>query len=203
MKSKLYFGDLPDNLILEGDIAIDTETMGLNLHRDRLCVVQLSNGDGIAHLVKFRDQDYSAPNLKKILIDKSTVKIFHFARFDVAAIKKYLDINVENIFCTKISSKLVRTYTEYHGLKDLCRDLLGIQLSKQYQQTYWGNEELTQEQIDYAGSDVHHLHRLREILTKMLLNENKMWFAENMFKFLPVRVELDLAGWNEIDLFAH
>ncbi len=203
MKSKLYLNDFPDDLILEGDIAIDTETMGLNLLRDRLCVIQISCGDGVAHLVKFDGNDYSAPNLKKILNNKSTVKIFHFARFDIAAIKQYLNVNIDNIFCTKISSKLVRTYTEYHGLKDLCRELLGIQLSKQQQQSYWGGEELTQEQVDYAGSDVYHLHRLREVLTKMLLREGKLAFAENMFKFLPTRAELDLAGWNDIDLFAH
>lgn len=163
----------------------------------------MSDGDGNAHLVKFTDNNYSAPNLKKILNDKSRVKIFHFGRFDIAAIKIYLGVELENIFCTKISSKLVRTYTDYHGLKDLCRDLLGIQISKQQQSTDWGGEKLTKEQIDYAGSDVLYLHQLRNVLTTMLKRENRLHLAEAMFKFLPARVDLDIEGWNEIDLFAH
>lgn len=189
-------------MVKPGDIAIDTETMGLNLHRDRLCVVQLSYGDGQAYLVKF-DNDFSAPNLRKILSDENRVKIFHFARFDLAAIEFYLNIKLNNVFCTKIASKLTRTYTDYHGLKDLCRDLLNVQISKQQQSTYWGNKELTKEQIDYAGGDVLYLHKLREVLTRMLEKEKRLEIANEIFKFLPVRASLDLIGWNEIDILAH
>lgn len=203
MPSTLFYNDLPIDLILHGDIAIDTETMGLNLHRDRLCVLQLSCGDGNAYLVKFVDNDYSAPNLKKLLLDKSRQKIFHFARFDLAAIQKYMGIRLENIFCTKISSKLVRTYTDYHGLKDLCRDLLSVQISKQQQSSDWGGEILSGDQIDYAGSDVLHLHALREIFIERLKRENRLEMAKKIFEFLPMRSELDLSGWNEIDIFAH
>lgn len=202
MACKLFFNDLPDNLVREGDVAIDTETMGLNLQRDRLCVLQISYGDGDAYLVKFSN-DFAAPNLKKILTDKSRCKIFHFARFDMAAIESYMGIKIENIFCTKIASKLVRTYTEYHGLKDLCRDLIGVQISKQQQSTDWGAKELTNEQIEYAGSDVLHLHALRNVLTEMLKREGRYDLAESLFRFLPSRVTLDLIGWNEIDIFSH
>jgi ribonuclease D len=202
MGSKLFYGDLPAELIKNGDVAIDTETMGLNLHRDRLCVLQLSYGDGEAYLVKF-DNDYSAPNLKKILSDKERCKIFHFARFDMASIEKYMGIKIENVFCTKIASKLVRTYTEYHGLKDLCRELLNVQISKQQQTTYWGAKDLSNEQIDYAGSDVLHLHALKNVLIQMLEREGRLELANSLFKFLPARVQLDMIGWNEIDIFAH
>lgn len=204
MTIMIYQNDLPDDFELEGDIAIDTETMGLNLHRDKLCLLQLSNGNGDAHLVRFVDDKYDdAYNLKRLLLDRNRCKIFHFARFDLAAIKKYLLIDLENIFCTKISSKLVRTYTEYHGLKELCRELLGIYLSKQQQSSYWGSEELTTEQKEYAAKDVLYLHQLQRVLQKMLIAENRLEIAESIFKFLPVRVNLDLLGWGDVDIFSH
>ena len=177
--------------------------MGLNLHRDRLCVVQFSNGDGRAFLVKFDGGDYSAPNLKKLLSNEDVTKIFHFARFDLAALKKYLNLDLKNVFCTKVASKLVRTYTEYHGLKELCRELLNIQISKQQQSTYWGNESLTREQMDYAAGDVLYLHEIREILITMLKREGRFEIANKLFEFLPTRAILDLEGWNDIDIFAH
>ncbi|MGX6960881.1 MAG: ribonuclease D [Rickettsia endosymbiont of Pentastiridius leporinus] len=203
MAIKIYQNDLPNDFELEGDLAIDTETMGLNLLRDKLCLLQFSNGNGDAHLVHFTNQDYNAFNLKALLTDKTRCKIFHFARFDLAAIKKYLGINLENIFCTKISSKLVRTYTESHGLKDLCRELLGVNISKQQQSSYWGAENLLPEQKEYAAKDVLYLHQLREILQKMLIRENRLEFAQECFKFLPTRANLDLIGWNDIDIFMH
>ncbi|MFY9590108.1 ribonuclease D [Rickettsia endosymbiont of Halotydeus destructor] len=203
MAITIYQHDLPDDFHLEGDLAIDTETMGLNLHRDNLCLLQLSNGNGDAHLINFINKNYAAPNLKKLLLDKNRCKIFHFARFDLAAIKKYLQIDLENIFCTKISSKLVRTYTESHGLKDLCRELLSLQLSKQQQSSYWGAEQLSNEQKEYAAKDVLYLHQLRDILQKMLIAENRLEIAKNIFNFLPTRANLDLLGWSEIDIFAH
>lgn len=202
MSCQLFENDLPDELVKDGDVAIDTETMGLNLHRDRLCVLQISYGDGNAYLVKF-NKDYSATNLRKILQDDKREKIFHFARFDLASIRHYLGIEMKNIFCTKIASKLVRTYTDYHGLKDLCRELLNIQISKQQQSSDWGAEHLTPEQILYAGSDVLHLHALRDILNNTLKREGRDKLARSLFNFLPSRVELDLIGWNEIDIFAH
>lgn len=177
--------------------------MGLNLHRDRLCLLQLSNGDGKAYLVNFIDKNYAAPNLKKLLLDKNRCKIFHYARFDLAAIKKYLGIDLENIFCTKISSKLVRTYTDAHGLKDLCRELLSVQISKQQQSSYWGRLDLTAEQKEYAAKDVLYLHQLRATLQDMLLTENRLDIAKEIFKFLPIRGNLDLVGWNDIDIFMH
>ncbi|MFP3011526.1 MAG: ribonuclease D [Rickettsia sp.] len=203
MNIKIYQDDLPNNFELEGDIAIDTETMGLNLHRDKLCLLQFSNGNGEAHLVHFVNQDYTAPNLKALLLDKTKCKILHFARFDLAAIKKYLSIDLENIFCTKISSKLVRTYTDSHGLKDLCRELLSINISKQQQSSYWGAKNLSLEQQEYAAKDVLYLHQLKDILQKMLLRENRLELAQDIFRFLPTRANLDLIGWNEIDIFMH
>lgn len=203
MAITIYQHDLPDDFNLEGDLAIDTETMGLNLHRDKLCLLQLSNGNGDAYLINFIDKNYAAPNLKKLLLDKERCKIFHFARFDLAAIKKYLQIDLENIFCTKISSKLVRTYTESHGLKDLCRELLSMQLSKQQQSSYWGAEQLSNEQKEYAAKDVLYLHQLRDILQKMLIAEGRLEIAKNIFSFLPTRINLDLLGWNDIDIFMH
>lgn len=203
MNIKIYQDDLPNNFELEGDIAIDTETMGLNLHRDKLCLLQFSNGNGEAHLVHFVNQDYTAPNLKALLLDKTRCKIFHFARFDLAAIKKYLSIDLENIFCTKISSKLVRTYTDSHGLKDLCRELLSINISKQQQSSYWGTDNLSSEQKEYAAKDVLYLYQLKDILQKMLLRENRLELAQDIFRFLPTRANLDLIGWNEIDIFMH
>jgi ribonuclease D len=198
----VFENDLPDNFILAGDIAIDTETMGLNLLRDRLCVLQFSNGDGNAYLVKF-NSNFSAPNLKKFLNDPTRTMIFHFARFDVAAIYHYLGIEIKNIFCTKIASKLVRTYTDSHGLKDLCRELISVQLSKQQQSSYWGNNSLSQDQVDYAARDVLYLHQLREVLTNMLIREKRLGIAKEAFNFLLARAKLDLLGWNELDIFAH
>ncbi len=177
--------------------------MGLNLHRDRLCLLQLSNGDGKAYLVNFIDKNYATPNLKKLLLDKNRCKIFHYARFDLAAIRKYLGIDLENIFCTKISSKLVRTYTDAHGLKDLCRELLSVQISKQQQSSYWGRLDLTAEQKEYAAKDVLYLHQLRATLQDMLLVENRLDIAKQIFKFLPIIANLDLVGWNDIDIFMH
>lgn len=203
IKVKLYYNDLPHDFELEGDLAIDTETMGLNLHRDKLCLIQISNGDGNAHLVQFLDRNYEAPNLKKLLLNNDSVKIFHFARFDLAAIKKYLEIDLVNIFCTKVASKLIRTYTDSHGLKELCRELVGIQISKQQQSSYWGNNELSQEQKEYAAKDVIYLHKIRECLQTMLMAENRLELANRLFNFLPVRANLDLLGWNEVDLFAY
>jgi ribonuclease D len=177
--------------------------MGLNLHRDRLCVVQISNGDGNAYLIQFLNNNYKAPNLKKMLLDQKRVKIFHFARFDLAAIKKYLEIDLVNIFCTKIASKLVRTYSDNHGLKDLCKELLNINVSKQQQSSYWGTQDLSKDQQDYAAKDVLYLHQLRDILTKMLIAEKRHDIALKLFEFLPTRAELDLIGWNDLDIFAH
>jgi len=198
----LYRNDLPDGLDLGPVIAIDTETMGLNPHRDRLCLVQLCAGDGQAHLVQMVD-GYDAPNLKKLLTDPNRLKLFHFARFDVAVMKKYLGVVTAPIYCTKIASRLVRTFTDRHGLKDLVRDLLGVEISKQMQSSDWGAATLSPEQLKYAASDVLHLHAMREKLDEMLARENRTAYAQACFDFLPVRAELDLAGWEEIDIFAH
>jgi len=194
---------LPHNLNLKGDIAIDTEATGLNFNRDRLCVLQISNGDGNAHLVRFDPGNYDAPNLKKLLSNKEVCKIFHYARFDIGMIKKFLGINLENIYCTKIASRIARTYTDTHGLKDLCRELLGVNISKQQQSSYWGAPSLSKDQIDYAAGDVLHLHDIRDKLNKMLERENRRDLAFECFKFLPMRVELDLLGWGEIDIFSY
>ncbi len=199
----IHHGDLPSDLSFKGDIAIDTETTGLNLSRDRLCVIQLSAGDGDAHLVQFSKGEYNAPNLRKILNNKNITKIFHFARFDVAAIYKYLDIQIENIYCTKIASKIARTYTDSHGLKDLCRDLLDLTISKQQQSSYWGHGKLSKEQVEYAATDVLHLHKLRDILNNILVKEGRAELAEQCFAFINLRVKLDLAGWDYVDIFAH
>lgn len=202
-KIKLHKGDLPEGLTFTQSVAIDTETLGLNPHRDRLCVVQLSSGDGSAHLVQFDGKDYSAPRLKALLSDASVLKIFHFARFDVAVLAKYLGVNVAPIYCTKIASKLVRTYTDRHGLKDLASELLGVELSKQQQSSDWGAPALTQQQMAYAASDVLHLHALKAKLDEMLKREGRTHLAVAAFDFLPVRAELDLAGYDEMDIFAH
>lgn len=202
-KPALHIGDLPDGLDLGTTIAVDTETLGLNTHRDPLCVVQLSAGDGTAHLVQLDRTSYAAPNLKALLGNPDILKIFHFARFDVAAIRHYLDVDCAPVYCTKIASKLVRTYTDRHGLKDLCRELLGIDLSKQQQSSDWGADTLSDEQLAYAASDVLYLHQLRAALDGMLEREGRSHLAEKMFAFLPTRAELDLVGWPDIDLFAH
>lgn len=200
---QVYKGDIPDSLKLEGDIAVDTEAMGLNNLRDRLCVVQLSNGDGNAHLVQFAKGEYKAPNLTRLLTDPKRTKIFHFARFDVSIMRHYLGIRIDQVYCTRTASRLVRTFTDRHGLRDLCRDLLGIDISKQQQSSDWGQEKLTPEQQDYAAADVLYLHALREILDKMLAREGRTELARACFNFIPARAELDLAGWADVDIFAH
>ncbi len=199
---QVFYNDIPMNFFLEGDLAVDTETMGLNLNRDRLCVLQFSNGNGKAYIVHFTDQSFIAPNLKRLLEDPNRIIIFHYARFDLAVIKKYLQIDIKNVFCTKIASKLVRTYTDQHGLKELCRELLDISISKHQQCSYWGDSVLSNDQQEYAAKDVLYLHSLREILTKMLQKENRIAIANKIFNFLSTRVELDLIGWEHVDLFS-
>ncbi len=199
----LHQGDLPDDLKFGPSVAVDTETMGLNPLRDRLCLVQLSAGDGDAHLVQLKKADYAAPNLKALLADPKVTKIFHFARFDLAVLKQYLDVWAQPVYCTKIASKLVRTFTDRHGLKDLCRELLDVDISKQQQCSDWGSAEITEAQKEYAASDVLHLHRLKEVLDNMLEREGRGHLAEAAFGFLASRAELDLLGWSERDIFAH
>ncbi len=201
-KFTLYKNDLPDSLVFSNIIAIDTETMGLDFKRDRLCLVQISNGDNHAHLVQIlKGQNY--PNLSKLLKNDKIKKIFHYARFDIAAIQKHLNIYCENIYCTKIASKLTRTYTDKHGLKELCKDLLKLDISKQQQTSDWGNDSLTDDQLKYAASDVLYLHELKIKLDKLLKRENRELLAENIFKFLGTRAYLDLNGWNSPDIFDH
>lgn len=199
----VHKGDIPADLQFDGDIAVDTEAMGLNNVRDRLCVVQLSDGKGDEHLVTFERGQYTAPNLKALLEDTSRVKLFHFARFDVAIIRAYLGVLCQPIYCTKIASKLARTYTDRHGLKDICRELLEVEISKQQQSSDWGASELTEAQQEYAASDVRHLHNLREKLNTMLEREARTDLAKASMNFLPARAVLDISGWNEIDIFAH
>ena len=196
-------GDLPADLDLGPLVAIDTETMGLSLTRDPLCVVQLSAGDGDAHVVQMDRSGYDCPNLKALLSSPDVEKILHFARFDVAMIEKYLGVTLAPVFCTKIASKLCRTYTDRHGLKDVTRELVGADMNKQQQSSDWGADELTPAQLDYAASDVLHLHKLREKLTMMLEREGRFELAKACFDFLPTRARLDLAGWPETDIFAH
>jgi len=203
MTIHLHRGDLPDDLDLGTIVAIDTETLGLHPHRDRLCVVQLSAGDGDAHVLQIPGDGIDAPNLKALLEDPAVLKLFHYARFDVAVLGMYIGAKVAPVYCTKIASKLTRTYTDRHGLKDLCRELLGVDLSKQQQSSDWAAEELTPEQIEYAASDVLYLHALHEILEAKLARENRTEMAQACFGFLPTRAALDLAGWPEVDIFAH
>jgi ribonuclease D len=203
MKIKLYQNDLPDGLDLGDLVAIDTETLGLNPFRDRLCLAQLSAGDGVCHAVQFAAGAYAAPNLKRLLADPAITKLFHFARFDVAMFQRYLDVRVQPVYCTKIASKLVRTYTDKHGLKDLVRELLGVELSKEQQSSDWGAAELSERQLAYAANDVAHLHELKKVLDAMLAREGRTQLAQACFDFLPTRAELDLAGWEETDIFAH
>ena len=203
MKIKLYQNDLPDGLSLGPVVAIDTETLGLNPFRDRLCLAQLSAGDGVCHAVQFTADSYAAPNLKKLLTDPGTTKLFHFARFDIAMFRRYLNVDCKPVYCTKIASKLVRTYTDKHGLKDLVRELLGVELSKEQQSSDWGAKTLAEKQLAYAASDVAHLHQLKTILDVMLARESRTHLAKAYFDFLPGRVELDLAGWEDVDIFAH
>ena len=203
MKIKLYQNDLPDGLNLGPVVAIDTETLGLNPFRDRLCLAQLSSGDGVCHAVQFAAGHYAAPNLKKMLADPTVTKLFHFARFDVAMFRRYLNVECKPVYCTKIASKLVRTYTDKHGFKDLVRELLGVELSKEQQSSDWGAKELTEKQLSYAANDVAYLHQLKTVLDAMLAREGRTHLAQACFDFLPARAELDLAGWEDVDIFAH
>jgi ribonuclease D len=203
MTHHLHHGDLPGGLLFGDAVAIDTEAMGLNPHRDRLCLVQLSRGDGNAHLVQFAAGCYDAPNLKRLLADPAVLKLFHFARFDIAILYHYLGVMPQPLYCTKIASRLVRTFAERHGLRDLCKDLLGIELKKEQQSSDWGAATLTDEQLRYAASDVLHLHALRARLDAMLARERRTELAQSCFEFLPARALLDLEGWAEQDIFAH
>ena len=204
MAVHLHEEDLPAGVLAPGPIAIDTETMGLITPRDRLCVVQLSDGKGDEHLVRFSPgTDYAAPNLKAVLADPERIKLFHFARFDLAAIEHYLGVTATPVFCTKIASKLVRTYTDRHGLKDLVRELLGKELSKQQQSSDWGGPVLSDAQLEYAASDVRYLHAMHAIFVERLAREGRTEIAQACFDFLPMRARLDLAGWAERDIFSH
>jgi ribonuclease D len=203
MTIRLHRGDLPDLSRYKDSVAIDTETMGLNPHRDRLCVVQMSNGDGSADVIQIAQGATDAPNLKKLLGDPKVTKIFHFARFDLAALYNAFGVMPEPVYCTKIASRLCRTYTDRHGLKDLVREVLNIDLSKQQQSSDWGSQSLSDAQLTYAASDVLHLHGLRDRLNAMLSRENRIDLAQACFQFLPTRARLDLMGWENEDIFAH
>jgi ribonuclease D len=203
MAIKLYKGDLPSGLDFGSAVAVDTETLGLIPRRDKLCLVQLSSGDGNAHLVQLDRSSYDAPNLKALLTNPDVVKIFHFARFDVAVLKYYLGVDVAPLYCTKIASKLTRTYTDRHGLKDLIKELLGIELNKQQQSSDWGAHVLSDAQKQYAAQDVIYLHELKARLDQMLAREGRTDVARACFTFVPARAALDLAGWTEEDVFAH
>jgi ribonuclease D len=203
MTIRLHHGDLPADFDAGAAVAIDTETLGLNPHRDRLCVVQVSKGDGTADVVQIRKDGATSPNLARVLKDPNVLKIFHFARFDVAVLFHRLGVMPEPLYCTKIASRLVRTYTDKHGLKDLVRELLGIELSKQQQSSDWGAETLSPAQLDYAAADVLHLHALKDRLDVLLRREGRSDLAAACFAFLPVRAELDLRGWPDTDIFTH
>jgi ribonuclease D len=203
MNYQLHRGDLPEGLLLGDAVAIDTEAMGLNPHRDRLCLVQLSRGDGDAHLVQLAPGCYEAPNLKRLLADPGILKLFHFARFDIAMIYRYLGVMARPLYCTKIASRLARTFTDRHGLRDLCKDLLGVDLKKEQQSSDWGAASLSEDQLRYAASDVRYLHALRTRLDEMLAREGRTELARSCFDFLPARALLDLEGWPEQDIFAH
>ena len=203
MSIHLHRGDLPSGLTWGRSAAVDTETMGLNPGRDRLCLVQLSAGDGVCHLVQIAPGQTEAPLLAALLTDPKVLKIFHFARFDLGILKHALGLAVAPVYCTKIASRLARTFSDRHGLKDLCKDLLGIELSKQQQSSDWGAADLSTEQLKYAAADVLHLHRLKERLDEMLARESRTELAQACFDFLPIRVELDLKGWAGEDIFAH
>jgi ribonuclease D len=200
---KLYDNDLPDGLVFKGAVAVDSEAMGLNPHRDRLCMVQLSGGDGVCHLVKFARGVTQAPNLKRLMEDPNVVKIFHYARFDITLLKKALGIHVEPLFCTKIASKLARTYTDSHGYKGVCLELAGVEISKEQQSSDWGADELSEDQKMYAAIDVLYLHEVREKLIAMLKREDRLDLAMRCFAFLHTRSDLDLGGWGDQDIFAH
>lgn len=203
MTNTVYQNDLPDGLNLGPMVAIDCETMGLHPHRDRLCVVQLSGGDGNAHLIQIAKGQTEAPNLCALLEDPHVLKLFHYGRFDIAAMLNAFGAKAAPVYCTKIASRLVRTYTDRHGLAKLCQELLSVDISKQQQSSDWGAEKLTKAQIDYAASDVLHLHKLRDVLNQMLIREGRIELAQACFEFLPTRAQLDLAGWPETDIFAH
>ncbi len=203
MAIELHEGDLPETVRFGAAVAVDTETMGLNPNRDRLCLVQLSGGNGECHIVRLAKGRYEAPRLKALMADPAVLKIFHFARFDVAMLRRFLGVTATPLYCTKIASRLTRTFTDRHGLKDLCKDLLGVDLSKEQQSSDWGAAELSQAQLKYAASDVLHLHALKARLDEMLAREGRRELAEACFRFLPIRAELDLAGWPEEDIFAH
>lgn len=202
MSVVVHKNDIPADLAFPHGVAIDTETMGLIPARDRLCLVQLSAGDGIAHIVHLTDPSYHAPNLKKMLADPAIEKIFHFARFDVAVIKSYFEVDCAPVFCTKIASKLARTYTDKHGYAHVCKDLLGIEINKQFQSSDWGAAELSPEQLSYAANDVYYLHRIRNVLDDMLIREGRRDLAQRCFEFLGARADLDLGGWPG-DIFEH
>ena len=200
----LHEEDLPAGVLADGPVAVDTETMGLITPRDRLCLLQIADGKGDEHLVRFApDSDFSAPNLRAILADPARIKLFHFGRFDLAAIEHYLKVTAAPVFCTKIASRLVRTYTDRHGLKELVKEMLGLDISKQQQSSDWGGTTLSDAQKDYAASDVRYLHRLRNEFMVRLEREGRTEIAQACFDFLPHRARLDLAGWPEIDIFAH
>ena len=203
MTIDLHQGDLPDGVNLGNLVAIDTETMGLCPGRDRLCLMQLSAGDGNVHIVRFTKDQYEAPNLKAMIADTNVTKLFHFARFDVAVIQKYLGITCTPVYCTKIASKLARTYTDRHGLKDLCKELLDVSISKEQQSSDWGRDSLTEMQLKYAASDVLYLHQIRELLDRILAREDRRALAEACFGFVTDRAKLDLAGWGDVDIFEH
>ena len=203
MTNHIHDGDLPDGLDLGPEVAVDSETMGLRLGRDPLCVVQLSAGDGDAHVVRLGRPAYDAPNLKRLLTDPSVLKIFHFGRFDIGMFALHLGVTTAPVYCTKIASKLARTYTDRHGLKDVSRELLGVDLSKAQQSSDWGAAKLSPEQIAYAASDVLNLHALKAVLDAMLEREGRMALAQACFDFLPSRAKLDVAGWDDVDIFAH
>jgi ribonuclease D len=203
MTIHLHKNDLPDGLELGDSIAVDTEAMGLNNNRDRLCLVQLSSGNGEAHLVQLEKGKYSAKNLKKLLSDQGVTKIFHYARFDVAILKHYLEVDCTPVYCTRIASYLSRTFTDKHGLRELCKELLSVEISKQQQSSDWGAAVLTDEQKTYAANDVLYLHALKDKLDGMLEREGRKDLAYNCFEFIPTRVRLDLEGWIDTDIFAH
>ena len=204
MPVHLHEEDLPPDVLAQGPVAVDTETMGLHPGRDRLCLVQIADGQGDEHLVRFgAGSSYSAPNLKAVLADPERLKLYHFARFDLASIQAYLGVLAAPVYCTKIASRLIRTYTDRHGLKELVRELLSMDLSKAQQSSDWGSPALTDAQREYAASDVRYLHRLRDELDRRLVREGRMELAQSCFDFLPSRAALDLAGWPEIDIFAH
>ena len=204
MKIILHQGDIPKSIRIGNSVAIDTETMGLNPLRDRLCLVQLSTGNGICHLIQFKKfQKIKSPNLNKILKNKKIIKIFHYARFDVTVLNHNLNASVNTIYCTKIASKLARTFTDKHGLKDLCKELLDIEISKIQQSSDWGKDKLSKAQLKYAATDVLYLHKIKAILDKMLIRENRIDLVKACFKFISYRTKLDLLGWDKTDIFSH